>query len=216
LTHHGDWILKEFLDSIAEINDDYIQCYDAAFGRVIPLDEFHTPDGKLERVYFTDDNVEELQNLLFAVEGFQRSYLKPQMAEESRNGVSARKFYVLRHKINGKDICDTAYSGQPYLTASHYKNGHMVKIPKLINMYVSLFILASLCRYHPEIWNSFVQKDSTGERLLMEKLLFYCRRMIPNIVLNRIISDDVQYLSDKYQPTDTVKFIGEYIYEFCE
>lgn len=205
LTQHGDWRFKEFLDSIAEINDDYIRCYDATFGRIIPLDEFNTPDGKLERVYFTEDNAEEVQNLLLNVEGFQQSYLNPQVSEENLSG---RKFFILRHKLNGKEICDTAYSGQPYLTASHHKNGHMVKIPKFVNMYVSLYVLASLCRYHPEVWNPFVQEDSTGERLLMEKLLFYCRRMLPNMVLNRILSDDIQYLSDKYQPTNTVEFIG--------
>ena len=46
-----------------------------------------------------------------------------------------------------------------------------------------LFIMGSLCRYHPEIWGPFVLNDETGERLLFEKFIYYSRRIIiPNIV----------------------------------
>lgn len=77
-------------------------------------------------------------------------------------------------------------------------------------MYITLFALASLCRYHPEKWSPFVLKDTTGERLLIEKFLFFARRIIPNIVLNKIVDNDVQYTSKKYEPTETIKLVGEH------
>lgn len=85
-----------------------------------------------------------------------------------------------------------------------------VCVPTILNMYIALFSLASLCRYYPETWSPFVLKDTTGERLLIEKFLFFARRMIPNIVLNRILDDNVQYASKRYEATDTVKFVGEH------
>lgn len=42
LTGFGDWKLQEFLDSIAEINKDYMQCYEVPSGRIAMLDVFNT------------------------------------------------------------------------------------------------------------------------------------------------------------------------------
>ena len=77
-------------------------------------------------------------------------------------------------------------------------------------MYISLFALASLCRYFPEKWSPFVLKDTTGEKLLIEKFLYYSRRMIPNFVLNRLLDCSIQYSSSRYSETDTVKLVGEH------
>ena len=67
-----------------------------------------------------------------------------------------------------------------------------------------------MCRYYPEKWSPFVQKDTTGEKLLIEKFLFFARRIIPNIVLDRLLNKKVLYVSDKYQPIDTVKHVSEH------
>ena len=75
LTSFGDWKLGEFLDSIAEINSDYNQCYDAKCGKIIMLDVFNTPDGKVEKVYYTSENMADLQKLLGHVENIEKSYL---------------------------------------------------------------------------------------------------------------------------------------------
>jgi len=207
LTSFGDWKLGEFLDSIAEINSDYNQCYDAKCGKIIMLDVFNTPDGKVEKVYYTSENMADLQKLLGHVENIEKSYLPIISAKDSREG---REYFILRHKINGNDISEISYSGQPYLRAAHEKNSKIITVPTILNMYISLFILASLCRYYPEQWSPFVLKDTTGEKLLIEKLMYYARRMIPNIVLNRILKKDMHYVSNKYQETDTIKLVGEH------
>ena len=207
LTEYGDWYLKEFLDSIAEIHDDYVNCYKDDIGKIILLDVFNTQDGKVEKVYYTEDNKEQIIEQLCSVDGFDKSYLRPTSA---RKHDSNEEYFVLRHKINGKDISEFSYSGQPYLRAAHLKDSKKITVPTVINMYVSLFVLASLCRYYPEKWSPFVQKDTTGEKLLIEKFLFFARRIIPNIVLDRLLNKKVLYVSDKYQPIDTVKHVSEH------
>lgn len=207
LTEYGDWYLKDFLDSIAEIHDDYVNCYKDDISKIILLDVFNTQDGKVEKVYYTQDNKEQLIEQLCNVDGFDKSYLRPTLAKKHD---SNEEYFVLRHKINGKDISECSYSGQPYLRASHLKNSKKITVPTIINMYVSLFVLASLCRYYPEKWSPFVQKDTTGEKLLIEKFLFFARRIIPNIVLDYLLNKKMLYVSDKYQPTDTVKHVSEH------
>ena len=53
-------------------------------------------------------------------------------------------------------------------------------------------------------------KDTTGEKVLIEKFLYFARRLIPNYVLNRIMGDKVQYTSGRYSEIDTVKLVGEH------
>lgn len=206
LTGFGDWELREFFDSIAEICNEYSNCYDLSCGRIAMLDVVNTPDGKVEKVYFNTDNKGQIRQLLLDVNGFNKSYLNPVESRDQSNFT----FFILRHKLTGKDISEISYSGQPYLRAAHTKNSKTTTVPTILNMYIALFSLASLCRYYPETWSPFVLKDTTGECLLIEKFLFFARRMIPNIVLNRILDDNVQYASKRYEATDTVKFVGEH------
>lgn len=207
LTGFGDWTTREFLDSIAEINADFTQCYDVQVGCIAMLDIFNTPDGKAEKIYFSEDNKEDLIALLNNVEGFDKSYLRVTTAKEYETG---KEYFVLRHKLTGRDISEQAYSGQPYLRAGHNKNSQLVTIPTILNMYISLFALASLCRYFPERWSPFVIKDTTGEKLLIEKFMYYARRLIPNYALNMLLGSTVQYSSDRYTATDTIKLVGEH------
>lgn len=207
LTGFGDWVLKEFLDSIAEISSDYAQCYEVQTGCVVLLDVFNTPDGKAEKIYFSENNKEDLIALLGNVEGFNNSYLRVMTSKEYETG---KEYFVLRHKLTGTDISEKSFSGQPYLRAAHNKNSQMVTVPTILNMYISLFALASLCRYFPEKWSPFVLNDTTGEKLLIEKFMYYARRQIPNYVLNKLLENTVQYSSDRYTPTDTVKLVGEH------
>lgn len=206
LTEYGVWKLSSFLDSIAEICTEYCACYEKPCGRIAMIDVFSTPEGKVEKVYFDSNTKEQIRQLLFDVDGFASSYLQPTEEKDALN----HTYFLLWHKLNGKDISEISYSGQPYLRAAHFQNSRKITIPTILNMYVTLFTLSSLCRYHPEKWSPFVLRDTTGERLLIEKFLFFARRMIPNIVLNRIVNNDVQYTSKKYEPNDTIKLVGEH------
>lgn len=197
------WTLVDFFDSIAEIRDDFERCYQNKQSKVIPLNVVDTPDGIVEKIYVRDESIESVVN---NVEGFSSAYLKPQRVQ----GRNTESYYVLRHKLNGTDIQQISYSGQPYLQVAHKINAQLLTVAKELNMYISLFALGSMCRYHPEIWNPFVTQDSTGEKLLVEKLLYYSRRILPNIVLNRIRNEQVSFVSDKYSPESRIHLVGEH------
>lgn len=203
LCNYKPWVLLGFLDSIAEIKEDFERCYRNEKSHILKLDVIKTPDGMVEKIYLEDD---EVTSTLSKVEGFEKAYLRPQRAS-SREGDS---YIVLHRKMNGKVIHQVSYSGQPYLQVGHVKGGTTLTIPKEMNMYISLFVLGSLCRYHPEKWNPFVTQDSTGERLLFEKMLYYSRRMLPNIVLNNILKKQVVFVSDKYMPEDRIHLVGQH------
>ena len=203
LCEYRSWDLGEFLDSIAEIRDDFKLCYRDRKSHIIPLDVIKTPDGIVEKIFLDE---EETVPLLAMIDGFSSAYLTPQRASSRSDG----SYLILHHKMTGKPIHQIAYSGQPYLQVGHVKSGKKLTIPKEINMYVALFTLGSLCRYHPEKWNPFVTQDSTGEKLLVEKLLYYSRRMLPNIVLNKILKQQVSFVSDKYMPEDRIHLVGQH------
>ena len=52
--------------------------------------------------------------------------------------------------------------------------------------------------------------DTTGEKLLVEKFMYYARRLIPNYALNKLLESTIQYSSSRYAETDTIKLVGEH------
>ena len=196
LCNYHDWKLYDFLDSIAEITSDYERCYGKK-SNILLLDTIKTPTGTVEKVYLSQSEYSLLQK----VEGFTESYLNPQVGNKEG-------YLVLRHKMMAKPISFNTYSGQTYLQVAHTKDTKNISIPAAMNMYISLFALSTLCRYDPGTWNPFVTQDTSGERLVFEKLLYYSRRMLPNVVLNQIVDKDIAFVSDRYHPEDRIQFVG--------
>lgn len=198
------WRLSDYLDSIAEICDDFDRCYPNRDSRILMLEVVNTADGIVEKIQISDEGTTETS--VSDIEGFSGAYLRPALGK-SRDG---KEHLVLHHKINGKKIEQISYSGQPYLRVAHKVNGKLITIPEELNMYISLFVLGNLCRYYPDKWYPFVTQDSTGEKLLVEKLLYFSRRMLPNIVLNRISGEQISFVSDKYVPDDRIRLVGDH------
>ena len=198
------WKLFDFLDSISEICDDYNRCYNDKVSKIIMLNVLNTLEGKVEKIQTVVEKDVDIN--LSDIENFDKAYLPP------IGGKTGNEFthVVLRSKINGIDIRKISYSGQPYIQVAHIANGKEITIPEEINMYICLYALGNLCRYHPDVWYPFIMKDSTGEKLLMEKMLFYSRRMIPNFVLNRITNQDITFVSDKYSPEDRTHLVSNH------
>lgn len=204
LCSYGSWQLYDFLDSIAEIRRDYELCYPRRKSKVIPIETIITEDEKIGKIYLEKANYTEILN---NIENFSKAYLKPQMVKCDKDKYVCM---TLRRKLNGVDISKNSYSGQYYLQMSHEKNGRKITLPREINMYIALFILGSLCRYYPGRWNPFSVQDSTGEKLLVEKLMFYSRRILPNIALNKIVGKDICFVADRYSPENKIKAVGEH------
>lgn len=197
-----NWDLGMFLDSIAEIAQDFDECYTDRWSHVILLNTVKTPEGDVEKVFLNERPPE----IFTDVEGLSKAFLAPQ---EVRDRLGS-PYYVLRRKLAGKDITHVSYSGQPYLQVAHHKGDKLVTIPSELSMYVSLFVLGSLCRYHPEKWNPFVMQDSTGERLLIEKFLYYARRMFPNFVLNNIAGRPTVFVTNRFEPDSRIHAVGDH------
>ena len=132
LTKCGEWKMMDFLSSIVEIDQDYRKCYAQENGNTLLLDLFNTPTGTIERLYLNKNKVEAISAVLNNVEGFEKNYLLPQVGHERE---SDRDYLILRKKMSGKDIKRISFSGQPYLQAGFIKNGQLITLPPLFNMY---------------------------------------------------------------------------------
>ena len=193
--------------NFVEIDRDYKKCYEKEIGKTLLLDLYNTSTGLIEKIYAKKEIMESILNVLNNVEDFKKNYLDYQTGYEKETN---RNYLILRKRMTGKNIKKISFSGQPYLQAGIEKNGQLITLPQLFNMYSALFIMGSLCRYHPEIWGPFVLNDETGERLLFEKFIYYSRRIIPNIVLNIINNDDITYVTQRYSTNETIKHVNEH------
>jgi hypothetical protein len=66
------------------------------------------------------------------------------------------------------------------------KNGRAICPPEEISIAMALYALGFVSRYRPELWNPFVRKDQSGERLLIERFLSVAKRKLPNLLLDRL------------------------------
>jgi hypothetical protein len=206
LTKYGKWSIQELLGSISEIHDDYYSCYSSKDFFIIPIQEIKTESGIIEKVILDKYDVDTFSTLFSQVSEVEKSYLKPSLG----NDINGDQFIILRHKINAKTIAEISYSQQPYLQVAHKKNGSFVTLPELFYMYIILFALGSLCRYNPEKWNPFVRNDLTGEKLLVEKFLYFARRIIPNMILNTLYDCQMNFVNEKYRIIETIKVVSEH------
>ncbi len=69
-------------------------------------------------------------------------------------------------------------------------------------MFMGLFALGYLSRYHPEVWHPFVKRDESGERLVVEKLLSTASRFLPNLILESMYGYRMQFITEAQGTTD--------------
>ena len=196
-----EWKLYDFIDSIAEIQEDFDRCYLNRISKIHMLDIVKTAEGIIEKVPITEGQIN-----IMHIEDFSKAYLRPQFITNKNDG----DCLILHRKMNGKTISKYAYSGQPYLQEAHNIDNILITVPEELNMYISLFILGSLCRYYPDVWYPFVTQDSTGEKLIVEKLLYFSRRILPNVILNKIEGYQIVFVSNKYIPDNKIHLVGEH------
>lgn len=186
----GSWKVIEVFGSIPDLREDFLNCYDNAEPFVIPVEIVKKKRNTLERINPLDmaryKNVEEA---LSRIDGLKKNYLKPQYSIQM-------KYIILRPKISGEEIGIYSISGRKYMQLVHLKNGQFINPSVIILMFMALYSLGYICRYRPEIWNPFVRKDITGERLLIEKCLYFCRRLLPNLVLNFLLKERVRFIPE--------------------
>ena len=181
------WTMEEILGSIPDLKQDFESCYQEAVPYTVPIEIVKRDRGSLERIA-----IEELrrfkapENALTNVENLRQSYLIPEHTNQ---------YVILRRKIESPEIGTYSLFNQKHLQIAHSKKGQMLTPSQVINMFMGMFSLGFLSRYHPEFWNPFVRSDETGELLLVEKFIAVCQRYFPNLVLNEIQKSRIQFVN---------------------
>ncbi|WP_347861545.1 YaaC family protein [Salimicrobium sp. PL1-032A] len=192
---HGITIgLNEVLGSIPDLKFEFENCYQAEKSNVIPVEIVKLNDRTIERIYYEGiSRVGSKEKVFNNIEHFKDNYLPPQFLEDK---------IVLNRKMNFNDIGIYSIHGRKYLQLSIQKKSTKIKMNSLFNMYLALYALGYLSRYNPHIWNPFVQKDLTGEKLVIEKFMDIAIRHVPNLVLNIIEGEEIKFMAQTDAITD--------------
>ena len=202
LSNFGSWSVQELISSLPELFDDFILGYPDGKPHVIPVEIVTTSkDIRVERINPRHlQRIGSFDDVFSKISGFGAAYLSPQYSEQMSH-------VLLRPKLGGQDIGIYSLSGQKFLIVSHLKLGKQIAPPEEIIMYMALFSLGYLSRYHPEVWNPFVRNDTSGEKLIAEKILDVVGRKLPNLVLNRILGKQVLFSRDTQGHLDYSTFV---------
>ncbi len=189
------WTLEEVLASIPDLKLDFESCYQGSEPYTVLVQVVRKPNSQVERVA-ASEIAKHPGGLIFArVVGCKTAYLPVQ-------GSALPDYVSLHPRPGSEDIGTYSTLGQKHLQLAHVKNDKLLSPDQIILMLMGLFALGSLSRYSPEIWNPFVRRDDTGERLVIERFLDICRRYLPNLVLNRIEGSRLQFVHQIEQPLD--------------
>lgn len=197
INNGGAWLLLELFASIPDLFDDFIICYEDGIPFVIPVEIIKQKNVTFERIH--PEKIERFKNdlgIFSQIEHFHENYLPIQFNPPQMN------FIILRYKLESKDIGIYSLSGKKYLPVSHIKNSKQITPSLEILMFMALFTLGYICRYNPGYWNLFVKSDSTGEKLIIEKFLYLGRRILPNLLLNALFQERINFINEQYTPLD--------------
>lgn len=181
------WTLEEIFASIPDLKQDFEVCYQQAVPYTIPVEIVKRDRGSLERIA-----IEELgrfkapDDALVNVENLRQSYLVPELTDQ---------YVILRRRIESREIGTYSLFNHKHLQIAHSKKGQKLTPSQVTMMFMGMFSLGFLSRYHPEFWNPFVRSDQTGELLLVEKFIAVCQRYFPNLVLNEIQKSRIQFVN---------------------
>ncbi len=179
------WTLEEILGSIPDLKQDFEMCYPEAFYFTIPIQIIRKHDRTLERIVKAElARYVNPGDALSKVLEIEKAYLPYQNIDS---------YIILHPKMMAKPIGIYSIFGQKYLSIAHQKNGFLVSPSQLILMLMGMFALGYMSRYKPERWAPFVIEDKSGERLVVEKYLQLCQRYFPNLVLNVIGGERIQF-----------------------
>lgn len=182
------WTVEEILGSIPDLKREFENCYPDALLYTIPIEIIRRSRASLERIVPSDlSRYQDPLDALSRVEGFSSTYLPPQYGNQM-------DYIVIYRRMGVADIGTYSIFGHKHLQMAHIKEGLHISPNQVILIYMGLFALGYLSRYHPEIWNPFIMSDETGEKLVIEKFLTICHRYLPNLILNVVYGTRIQFV----------------------
>jgi hypothetical protein len=192
----GEWSLDEIFSSIPDLLEDHQSCYAKSPPHLIPVETVITRQGTLERLL--SHYLERLGTSFDfqKIPGFNDMYLVPQVVQNS-------EYIVLRRQIySSNSIFVSSIYGQKFLPVSHMKNGKLLFPSLILLMFMGLYILGMISRYHPAYWSIFVMSDNSGEKLLVERFISICRRHLPNLLLNTLREKEIIFAFERKTDLD--------------
>jgi len=203
LANGTSWTMEEILGSVPDLKREFGNCYPDAVPYIVPVEIVRRRRASLERIALGD--LSRYQNPLDAlarVEGLESAYITPQYSDQT-------DYVILHRKVGAAEIGTYSIFGQKHLQIAHIKKGQHLSPNQVIVMYMRLFVLGHLSRYHPELWNPFIMSDETGEKLVTQKFLTVCHRYLPNLVLNVVYEARIQFVYDIEGLTDLTSLLTE-------
>lgn len=200
LCNTGKWSILELISSLPDLYDDFLGTYVHDEPYILPVEvviQKNMVSERIEKKCFERFNsIDEVLNKI----SISNNYLRPQ---------NQRDYIVFIRKMNYSDNSLYSLTGRKFFPISHFKNGNGVNPPIDIIIYMLLFSLGYICRYCPQIWNPFVRKDTTGEKLLFEKFLQYSKRIIPNLMINRLYGQRICFTNEEQGILDLKSIISD-------
>ena len=203
IVNGGTWTVEEIFGSIPDLRQDFENCYQNSHPHTIPV---QIVQRTIQNETFLHERVAQVDlarfssplNALNSVDQLTKAYLSP------RYNTSAR-YISLYYRRGAAKIGDYSIFGKKYLQVAHVKGGKSLTPTQSIIMFMGLYALGHLSRYYPERWNPFIRSDDTGERLVVEKFLAICQRYLPNLILNEIQRERLQFV---HQTEEQVQILG--------
>jgi len=182
------WTVEEVLGSIPDLKEHFVECFPNARTYVLAVELLRKENVTFERIalrQFAPDP--DPRKALERVPSLSRAYIRPEFP-------AGGDYVILRRKLGAEEVGSHSLSGGKWLHLAHDKAGRLVEPGQLILMLMGLYALGHLSRYFPEQWNPFVRMDPTGERMVVERFLQIALRYIPNLVLNALSSERIQFV----------------------
>lgn len=199
LVGNEEWSLAQLLGSVPDVYDLHVASY---VGRkdlhLIPIERVLSDAGhNFDRC--SQKEVPNASELLKRVPALAVQYLQPQQVGE---------FVIFRPRLTATvDISVEALSGRRFLPVSHVMKTREVTLSEGIYMFMALFTLGMLSRYHPRRWGQVVSAPDLAERQLVEQFLRVARRKLPNIALNLIVNRPLVFTPARVEGTDLRQFV---------
>lgn len=184
------WPLGIILSYIPELQDDYTisEIIESSPPLLIPVSR-DTED--VNKYYISSKASERVSdiNLVESIAGYKSAFLPPNRVHDGR--------HVLRPKFDSDDITIESLSGRFYLRRYFERAGKKGYLSSEVAYLMALYALSVVSRYRPSIWNPFVTRDESGERWLIERFLFTARRVVPNLVINKIENRQIVFTNSR-------------------
>lgn len=187
LLDRGSWSLEDVFRTIPDLILEYQFLFPNSDVNVVQVEEIDHNGIILDRIPI--DNLEYGKVIIQRLslnEKFSDTYLKPQISQPL-------KYVILNRKPGSTTFEQYSMVGERYLPIPYSKRKGNIFLPQFLMMYLGLFILGTLSRYHPVIWDSFIRNDTSGKKNLINNFLLITERYFPNLILNTILGERVQF-----------------------